>query len=154
LGQTNEVSLPFSITTPGLALQGNLAFLKLTASNTDVPLNASDRTTKPTHFDGTFSLDFTDGPDAGTRLTVGEIGSMGITPILNATPEINLKLNFDFGSAQFPSLGAYLNVGWDFTNSPAATTTPASSFGGVPSVGFNNITLGLGSFLSKFASPI
>jgi hypothetical protein len=71
---------------------------------------------------------------------------------LTANADVNLDAKIDFGSADFPSLGATFALDWAFNS--ASTSQADGQFGGAPHIAFNDITLQLGSFFDKFAAPV
>src|SRR5262249_46563377 len=51
-----------------------------------------------------------------------------------------------------PSLDTDFHLDWNFAK--VDTKSGMADFGGVPDIGFDNVTLGLGTFLTKFIHPI
>lgn len=147
-----EVSLKLAVTAPGLHLKGNLGFLQLDA--TDGTPGTSP--TQHTQLVGTISADLSVGGDE--KLTASNLGSLVSNSSLDASAEADVHLHsvLSFGgSAQFPSLDADLDMTWSLANASlnsGGVTDP--TFGGEPDVQFNNIQLDVGSFFSKFVTPI
>jgi Ca2+-binding RTX toxin-like protein len=94
-----------------------------------------DATDKGTGLD--FFIDLNDGNDNIIR--PGE--SLGFTPEGTADIKLNFLSSIE-ESAVLPKIGTDLNLQWQFTN------------GTKPTISFDNTTLYLGSFLSKFVGPI
>jgi Ca2+-binding RTX toxin-like protein len=146
-----EASLKLAITAPGLSAQGNLGFLQINA--TDGTPSASP--TQFTQLVGTISADLS---VSGNKLKPSNVGSLLSNSSLSADAEADVHLHnvLSFGgSANFPSLLADLDLTWKLAsaslNSGGVNDT---HFGSEPDVAFNNIQLDLGSFFSKFVSPI
>jgi len=118
----------------------------------------TDDALAPSRFSGRFSVDVKDPSANDNRLTFAEIGAgldFGdvIAAKLTAVADLNLNLEVSFGgNAAFPRLLAGFNLDWAFSN--ASTASSAGSFGGVPTVAFNNVRLDVGSFLANFLKPI
>ena len=90
-----------------------------------------------------FSVDIDDGEDGNDQLTLDEIsqGKLRFTP--DGSANVNLHLDSSIaGSTLLPSIGADLNLGWNFTDDAAD-----------PSVNFDNVELKLGSFFKTLAGP-
>src|SRR5207237_9618205 len=128
--------------------QGNLGFLQL---------NSSDGTPQPsptkfTQLVGTISADLSVG--GAEKLKAGNIGSLLSNSSLSADAEADVHLHnvLSFGgSANFPSLVADLDLTWKLGSASLNSGgTGDSSFGSEPDVAFNNVSLDLGSFFSKF----
>jgi hypothetical protein len=145
----DELKVDLEVTAPGLSATGRLAFLEL---------EVTDDPSAPTRFAGRFTVDLKDPNADDNRLTFAEIGSgpafrQVIGATLTAVADVNLNLVVSFGgSTAFPRLLAGFNLDWVFAN--ASTATSAGSFGGVPTVAFNQVRLDIGSFLSNFLKPV
>src|SRR5439155_21724840 len=140
-----EIKLMVDVTAPGLTFAGSLGFLKL---------NAADH---GTHLSGELDVDLQDGPDADTKLRVPELSSapqLIKTAKISGDTHLDLLTSVDFGSGVFPSLGANLVVDWQFKDVDLLTLNHLKNFGSPPSVEFRNVTLDLGSFMSKFLAPV
>ncbi|MFB2879851.1 calcium-binding protein [Floridanema aerugineum] len=136
----DELKIDLNAATPGLNANGKLGFLTL---------NATD---KGTNFNGSFTVDLA---DSGDRLKIAEIPSVDFQSLvdakLTANADVNLNLATSFGdSAKFPKLSSDFNLDWNFN----AVDIDDASFGELPTIGFNNVKLDLGSFLNDFAKPI
>ncbi|HAX80914.1 MAG TPA: hypothetical protein DCY88_35025, partial [Cyanobacteria bacterium UBA11372] len=136
----DELKINLNASTPGLNANGKLGFLNL---------NATD---KGTNFNGSFAVDLA---DSGNRLKVAEIPSVNFTSLvdakLTANADVNLNIATSFGdSAKFPKLSSDFNLDWNFN----AADIDDANFGDLPTVGFNNVKLDLGTFLSDFAKPV
>ncbi len=72
---------------------------------------------------------------------------------LTANADVNLHLVASFGgSANFPTITSDFALHWAFQNAPMES--PDNSFGGKPTVAFNNVQLNAGEFFGNFAKPI
>lgn len=136
----DELTVELNASTPNLKAKGKLGFLNLTVTD------------QGTNFGGTFTVDLM---DSGGRLTQAEIPSVDLTSLVDAKlsgdADVNLNLATSFeDSAKFPKLSSDFNLDWHFD----ASDIDHASFGDLPTVGFNNVKLDLGSFLSDFAKPI
>ncbi|HEX2748888.1 MAG TPA: calcium-binding protein, partial [Verrucomicrobiales bacterium] len=147
----SALTLGFTTTLPGLNATANLS--KIRFHLTDESGTDGD-SVPPTQFAGTFTIDLLDPSGADNRLRISELSGDLLNATLSGSAAINLNLASDLGSARFPAISADLNFAWSFST---ATVTPNDfneTFGSVPTVAFRNITLDLGSFLTKFAKPI
>jgi Ca2+-binding RTX toxin-like protein len=146
-GATPEFKLDLKVTTPGLSATGSLAFLQL-----DVEDDAAD----PTSFEASFLVDLTDGPDAGSTLSLpSELAQLSLSASLTGAADLNFKGTVSFGgSAVFPSLVADLNVDWSFNSAGVTAGGGLGSFGSEPTVAFNNVGIDVGTFFDRFVSPI
>ncbi|HEX5241768.1 MAG TPA: calcium-binding protein [Tepidisphaeraceae bacterium] len=147
-----EVSLKLAVTAPGLHVVGNLGFLQLDATDGS-PGNSP---TQHTQLVGTISADLSVGGDE--KLTASNLGSLVSNSSLDASAEADVHLHsvLSFGgSAEFPSLQADLDMTWSLANASLNSGgVTDSSFGSEPDIHFNNIQLDVGSFFSKFVTPI
>jgi Ca2+-binding RTX toxin-like protein len=149
LGKDNpEVSLSLAVTTPGLHAQGRLAFLQLDSTDGTAEGN--------TQLVGTISADLDVGGDHKLKAT--NLASLTTNSSLSADAKAELHLHnvVSFGgSAKFPSLQADLDLSWNLASASLNSGGVSdSSFGSEPDVNFHNIKLDLGSFFSKFVTPI
>lgn len=152
LSPNPEVSLKLAVTAPSLHVVGHLGFLQLDASDG----TPGSSPTQHTQLVGTISADLSVGGDE--KLTASNLGSLVSDSSLDASAEADVHLHsvLSFGgSAQFPSLQADLDMTWSLANASlnsGGVTDPA--FGAEPDVQFNHIQLDVGSFFSKFVTPI
>ncbi|MEY3231156.1 MAG: Bifunctional hemolysin/adenylate cyclase precursor, partial [Planctomycetota bacterium] len=138
----NDLTLEASATVPGFDASGRLLILEA---------RARDNPANPTRLNASFQLDLREPPsgNGNGKLSFNEL--IGATPAqivnaqFNATAHLDLLLTLRFGpDANFPSLGANLVVDWTMTNASV----------GSPSVAFNDITVNMGEFFSRFVGPI
>ena len=135
-----------NVTAPGLNLTGQLGFLAITAADGTAKGNTS--------FTGDFNVNLLDPNNDGknrlplTYLLSGPDFSNVVSATFTADAGVHLHLTTGFGSADFPSLQADLDITWMFS------TADWQSGGDKPDVAFNNVELDLGSFISNFAGPI
>ncbi|HWB03714.1 MAG TPA: calcium-binding protein [Verrucomicrobiales bacterium] len=144
-------TLGFATTLPGLNATANLS--KIRFHLTDESGTDGD-SVAPTQFAGTFIVDLLDPSGNDNRLRLSELSGDLLNATLSGNAAINLNLASDLGSARFPAISADLNFAWSFSNSAVTPNDFNESFGSVPTVAFRNITLDLGSFLTKFAKPV
>jgi Ca2+-binding RTX toxin-like protein len=148
LGKDNpELSLSLAITTPGLHAGGTLGFLQLDSTD-----GTADGNTKLV---GTISADL--GCSNSNILTASNLASITSDSTLSADAQLDLHLHnvLSFGgSANFPSLEADLDLTWQLGSVSLNSGGVSASSGDAPDVHFHNIKLDLGSFFSKFVSPI
>jgi hypothetical protein len=144
----NPLSVSLTATIPGLSAMGQLLLLNVGLQ--DNPMN-------PSMFVGQFAVDIRDPRNSG-QLTFGDITAPGfrvsqiISGVLSGNADVHLKLRVDFGSANFPSLQTDFDMHWGFMASP--TGVSLATFGMRPTFSFSNVSLDLGSFFSRFVSPI
>ncbi len=127
---SNELSVGLGATVSG-ALSGILGFIQFDATVTP-PLPGRH------HLDLTYTLDVTND------------GSFGNSKI-NGDANVTLDLNAEF-SDKFPSIGAELNLQWNFIN--ATPNAEAGLFGNEPELALNHVEVGLGSMLSGILGPV
>jgi hypothetical protein len=141
----NGLALTVDATLPGLNAQGRLLFLNVGATD-----NGS-------MFHGQFSVDLKDPGNTG-KLTLAQLTAPGLRMdqiiVAQLTGQADVRLHFivDFGSADFPSVSTDFVLSWGFSS--ANPGGPRETFGSRPTVQFNNVKLNLGSFFSRFVSPI
>ena len=145
----------FNTQLAGLDVSGNLSQLRFHI--TDESATDGDNVA-PTLFAGNFVVDLLDPGTQGAddKLRLGELapGADLLNATLNGTARINLNLASDLGTAVLPNLAADLNVEWGFNNAVVDAGAGPANFGLVPTVAFNHVSLGLGSFFSDFVSPV
>lgn len=142
----------FTTTVPGLSVPASVSRLRFIL--TDESATDGDAV-PPTSFTGTFGVDLLDPSGADNRLRVNEItGTDLLNAVFTGNAVINLNLLSDLGAATFPAISADLNVAWSFSSAEVNPLDANAAFGAVPAVAFKNVTLDLGSFLTKFAKPV
>ena len=152
LSPNPDITLKLAVTAPGLHIQGNLGFLQLDATDgTPVP-----GPTQHTQLVGTISANLSVGGDEKLKPT--NVASLISHSSLDASAEADVHLHSTLsfnGSAQFPTLLADLDMTWKLSSASLDSGgTTDSSFGSEPDFAFNNVQLDLGSFFSKFVTPI
>ncbi|MGF1522134.1 MAG: Calx-beta domain-containing protein [Leptolyngbyaceae cyanobacterium] len=144
----NEIEIGLDASTPGLEASGRLGFLQLGVTDGEddsLPDNS------PPLAAG-FEVNITD-PNNDGKLTLAEIFQAEFDTTLDLTADIDLK--FDAGlsaDAQFPSITTDFNFDWDFVDQ--VDPDNPQNLGNKPTIGFNNVTLDLGSFFGNFVTPI
>ncbi len=142
----------FALTLPGFSVPMHYAKLRFVISDES---GTDGDAVPPTSFSGTFGVDLLDPGIVGDRLRLNELAG---TDLLNAAftgnAAINLNLLTDLDTSVLPSLSADLNVAWSFSSALVDPLDVNASFGSVPAVAYRNVTLDLGSFLSRFAGPV
>ena len=142
----------FTTTVPGLSVPANLSKLRFILTDESATDNDG---VPPTSFTGTFGVDLLDPSGADNRLRVSEItGTDLLNAVFTGNAVINLNLASDLSAATLPAISADLNVAWTFTSAAVDPLDANAAFGTVPVVAFKNVTLDLGSFLTKFARPV
>ncbi len=137
-----EIELGFHAAIPGLDVTGEIFFIGLTVQ--DDPDN-------PSIFEGGLFIDIMDPNDDG-KLTFAEITGGGtsfsdiVDADIEAVADINLKLSGGFGtSAVFPRVVVDFNLDWSWSLSDGSSD---------PVLGFNNLGIDLGTWISDFLGPI
>jgi Ca2+-binding RTX toxin-like protein len=116
---------------------GTLGFLQM---------EVTDSAAQATQFTGTFGLDLQN--------------ALTVVPTLNAQADVNLRLQGKIpvtGNAKtplLPSIGTDFNLKWQFADANASNPANIAGFGNAPILAFNNVSLNLGSFVSKFVGPV
>jgi Ca2+-binding RTX toxin-like protein len=116
---------------------GTLGFLQM---------EVTDSAAQATQFTGTFGLDLQN--------------ALTVVPTLNAQADVNLHLQGKIpvtGNAKtplLPSIGTDFNLKWQFADANANNPANIAGFGNAPTLAFNNVSLNLGSFVSKFVGPV
>jgi Ca2+-binding RTX toxin-like protein len=135
-GLTISVAASIPNATANQPMLGMLGFLPIQAFDAD-PVNT------PTQFTGAFVMDIT------------QLAHLN-NPSLTGQADIHLKLATEAdvmipGDTSLPGITSDFNMNWGFnqTNPQGGLAT----FGGVPSVAFNNIQLNVGSTLSDLVKP-
>ncbi len=155
------IAVAMSVTLPGSSFTGSLGFLQFSA--TDNPGNDPNVTipggTTPALATGlagslTVGLNGSGTPDG--RLTLASIagGSLGglLQVQLNANASVNLHLLTTVaGNSMFPSFSTDFVLNWPIANYTYGQKGP---LGASPQVAFENVELGLGTFISNFVEPI
>lgn len=145
------------------SLMGTLGFLQLTATDhrtNDGFDGTSGDPYGPTGFNATFNVNFQSQNGAPTDLPIGDLSDLGITASLSGAAAVDLDMTLGFGAgAEFPSLQALFHLGWSFDTSngdgtPVDAGGSVANFGSTPMVGFENVSLSLGSFFSNYITPI
>lgn len=150
LDTTNNASpftIDFTVTTPGLDVTATLSRLRYRMRD---GLAAGGSTS----FSGTFSVDLLDPTGADNRLRLNELTSDLINPTVGGRAFINVLMESDLGSADFPSIRADFRFDWSFSNSPLTPGDNNANLGSRPVVAFNNVKVDLGSFFTEFARPV
>ncbi len=145
----------FNTSIAGLDVSANLSLLHFHI--TDESASDGDGVA-PTSFNGGFVLDLIDPGTQGAdnKLHLGELtpGAKVLGAALNGNANVNLNLSSDLGTAVLPDIAADLNLQWSFNQATVDSVAGFAGFGNVPTLAFNNISLGLGSFFSDFVDPV
>ncbi len=146
----NELNLTLNVAIPDLNAQAHLGPLQFTAT---------DLAGTPTSLGGTFAIDLKDPGTGGNndgKLRLNEL--TGDPDLIDATlsgnANVNLHLAGDFGSATLPDLATDFRFKWDFNTASVNPLDANANFGSVPTLKFEHVNIGLGSFFSEFAAPI
>src|SRR5438105_9655357 len=110
----------------------------------------------PTSFAGNFGINLKDVSGGDNKLRSDDLGTNIdiIDAFLNGRAYINLRLDSDLGSAQFPAIGGDFLFDWFFSNSPMNPADPNEMLGSRPTVKFSRVAVDLGSFFTGFAKPV
>jgi len=151
----------------GASITGKLGFLRISASDS---IDADDivgaNTLGTSGIFGQLAVDLRD-PNSDGRLTYAEMRDDDtqlkdvVVGLGRAGVDVNLHATVDFGSGVFPSISTEFDLDWDFLAIDTSNYDPTAPepWGDVlssedPALAFNDITLDLGAFISKFVSPI
>ncbi len=150
----------------GFGVNKNTGFFVDTAIKDELKVNL---TTSLQNFNavgtlGFLQMDVTDSPAKATQFT-GTFGldlqnALTVVPTLNAQADVNLRLQGKIpvaGNAKtplLPSIGTDFNLKWQFADANASNPANIVGFGNAPTLAFNNVTLKLGTFVSKFVGPV
>src|SRR5262249_18006197 len=151
---TSSLGITFSATIPDLKATGHLFFLKVDVNQQPgaiQPIVLAGSPNRPT-----LEVDLVNPVSPGSpRLTLQELTSGNFSPAdlfaakLNLETHIPLHLKVSFnGNRAIPSIETDFHLDWNFLN--ADTKAGTLDFGGVPNIGFRNVTLDLGSFIDQF----
>ena len=140
--KTDDLKLTVGASLSQASLTGKLGFLQLDVINRNATLN------------GEFALDLQVPASGIVYLSdLSAASGIDVNARFNGALDVDLDLVASFGgSAKFPRLRSGLSLDWVFAN--ASTATGLDSFGGSPTLKYNSVQLGLGSFLRDFLSPI
>jgi Ca2+-binding RTX toxin-like protein len=145
----SRVQIDYSITTPGLDVTAMLSRLRFRMRD-GLAQGGS------TSFAGNFGINLKDVSGGDNKLRSDDLGA-GIDIIdafLNGRAYINLRLDSDLGTAQFPAIGGDFLFDWIFSSSPMDPTDSNQTLGARPTVKFSRVVVDLGSFFTKFAAPL
>ncbi|MEM9060676.1 MAG: hypothetical protein AAGD13_09460 [Pseudomonadota bacterium] len=90
--------------------------------------------------------------DADGKLRAGE--AVSLVAEISAVADLDIDLAADLGTQALPSVSAVLNVDWEFISATIDPTDTNVSFGNVPTVTLNEVTMDLGSFIDDFLQPV
>jgi Ca2+-binding RTX toxin-like protein len=134
----------------GSTLDGRLGFLQIIAESND------------TYFSADFELDITNGGDSDVeRLSFFQFGALDADVTLKADAEVDLELVAQFNrsllpdtiAALLPSLQADFLLSWS-TGDLAISAGEFDFAGHLEKLGFENVSLDMGSFLGDFLGPV
>ncbi|HTL58763.1 MAG TPA: calcium-binding protein [Candidatus Limnocylindrales bacterium] len=143
----SRAQIDYNITTPGLDVSANLSRLRFHMRD-GLAQGGS------TSFAGNFGINLKDVSGGDNKLRSEDLSADIIDAFLNGRAYVNLRLDSDLGSAQFPAVGADFLFDWSFSSSAIDPTDDNHSFGGRPTVRFSRVALDLGSFFTDFAKPV
>ncbi|MGZ5511943.1 MAG: hypothetical protein ACXWG7_00995, partial [Chthoniobacterales bacterium] len=134
-------------TVPGLTANANLGPLRFNVND----LTGADAT----KFTAGFGITLKDNPNSNDgHLHLNELGGDALDATLTGNAAVGLHLASDLGTAALPDIGADLKFNWGFNSATVDPSLGNANFGNIPTVDFDNISLGLGSFFSDFIAPI
>lgn len=139
-----ELRLDFKVTIPGLSARGNLLWLQL---------DVADDPDDPSSFAGYFTVDVRGPGSHPGKLRFTDFNastfsfSDAFSAQLGAVADVNLDLAVSFqGDAAFPKLLAEFHLDWEWIL--------GGDPGGALEMGFHDVRLDAGAFISKFIKPI
>jgi Ca2+-binding RTX toxin-like protein len=147
-----QISVEAAVSGPNqlAQLMATLGFLKFTA--TDTPVVQPDGGLG-SYVSGILSLDLIDpgtGTQADGRLTLGELQSASLDDVLKTKVDLDanvqLKLTASLGSSNFPRVESDFKFQWKYHTGAADN--------GVQTVGFQNVRVNLGDFITNTLGPI
>lgn len=147
----DEGDLRFGVTV-GLptSIKGNLGFLQLTAGEREGgPVSG---------LTADFAVDIVDGNDEEVGVVgFANLGSISFAPSVNASADVDLDLELSVGDGVFPTITSAFVMDWDLIGEDGGNV-PVAEIGdaigkGLQKVGFEDVELDLGSFLSDFLAP-
>jgi len=121
---SGAVTLGLALTAPNFAGDANFGPLRMTAADNGSTLS------------GTITLD-----TAGSATLSG-----------NANVDVNLAT--DLGTAALPSISTELKVAWPFGASTTLDPASHTALGQTPTVTLQNVSLGMGSFVTNMVKPV
>ena len=143
----SRAQIDYNITTPGLDVSANLSRIRFRMR--DGPAQGGS-----TSFAGNFGIYLKDVSGGDNRLRSEDLSADIIDAFLDGRAYVNLRLDSDLGSAQFPAIGADFLFDWIFTGSPIDPTDDNHSLGARPTVRFSRVVVDLGTFFTSFAKPV
>jgi Ca2+-binding RTX toxin-like protein/outer membrane protein OmpA-like peptidoglycan-associated protein len=163
----DELLLKFDVNADA-GLTGSLGFLQFTAHNQDVDGDDNDGNT---HLTATIAVDLNNKKNAADeRLGLSELGNLGFDVLIaaDASVELAMTLGLTGDQGSFPELQANFFLDWAIDGNPNVDgSQPISlfnppegfSFGrsiqdGLKFVGFKDVGLDLGTYISNVVKPI
>src|SRR5262249_38441840 len=154
----SDLRLDVDVTTPGAGIKGTLGFLQLSAKD-----DTTDGDGLSTHLGATFGINIINRSNpSDPRLGFSELGRIGIVPGLAAEAVVDLDTQLSLSSdivpgaaTNFPKVVADFTLLWGVGNRAAGQLVPLDSLhgdflqDGLKYVGFQNVGLDLGSYLSN-----
>ncbi len=144
----DDLKLDIEVTLPDAGLTGNLFFLQFNAD------------AKPeTHLSASFDIDVFSTKVGDETLGLSELGKIGLDPHLQAEALIDLALSLQINpdlvgsaAAYFPKLEADFLLDWGVDDILSGGFDSIQE--GLHFLGFKDVRLDLGSFISEFISPV
>ena len=143
--QTPEMSFNVTATFPGTEVAAKLGILSI---------KLKDGGGSELKFG--FEADITD-PDNKLHVGATSPETPGVTAKMKSDSRAHLDVDARFGFAEgdaFPEILWGVDVNWGFGGATLNNAGPVNSFGSVPTVEFNEVELGLGSYITNFIQPI
>lgn len=104
-----------------------------------------------TSFSGSVGVDIS-GP--GGTLTLGELGAASLSARLDGSASLSVGVEVASKGEMTPPIGATLSADWGFTGATIDPTDTNADFGDLPDLGFETVTLDLGTFMEEFIGPL
>lgn len=158
-----ELQLDVDLTVPGGGITGTLGFLQLSAED-----DTDDGDGLYTHLGATFGIDiFNKSVPSDTKLGFSELGKISIDAKIAAEAVVDLGMVLSLSSdllpsapTNFPSIVADFTLEWAVGNRNAGELISLGDLdgsflkNGLQFVGFENVGLDLGSYLTDLIGPI
>jgi hypothetical protein len=159
-GTGTSLTLNANLNLPGGTVSGTLGPLNLNVKdhvNDDGFNGTSNDSYGSTNFNASFGIAFTNKDTTSPNfLPFNEIPSdLGLSVNLSGDAQINLDAVVSFGgNPEFPSLSTMFHLDWPFSDQLVGTNDSMSNFGDEPTVGFEDVSLDLGSFFNNLVGPV
>lgn len=153
IDRTNGFYIPTNAfgTQPELRVQATASLpSQMDAQLAFIPVKIADKTPGVPEVAATVGVDFTGG--TGNKVTLGQLGSVQITPSLQACA--NVKLGLETGAAKkFPAFKTDLSLTGGYSCQAGGVTGAPANNGGI-AIAFDDVRVNAGSVINDFIGPI